>query len=86
MSVEIIPTNAVLGEIRGIDLARPLDEATFCEIERAFHTHPVIFFRDQRITPPQQVAFTRRLVRSNSTSSARARPPNRRPSRRRELA
>ena len=38
MSVEIIPTDAVLGaEIRGVDLARPLDDATFCEIERAFN-------------------------------------------------
>ena len=62
MSIEIVPTNAVLGaEIRGVDLARPLDEATFCEIERAFNTNAVIFFRDQRITPPQQVAFTRRF-------------------------
>ncbi|MGP0001950.1 MAG: TauD/TfdA dioxygenase family protein [Acetobacteraceae bacterium] len=62
MSVEIIPTDAVLGaEIRGVDLARPLDNATFCEIERAFNAHAVIFFRDQRITPPQQVAFTRRF-------------------------
>ena len=38
MSVEIIPNDAVLGaEIRGVDLARPLDDATFCEIERAFN-------------------------------------------------
>jgi hypothetical protein len=37
MSVEIIPTNAVLGEIRGIDLARPLDEATFCETAGCLH-------------------------------------------------
>ena len=62
MSVEIIPTDAVLGaEIRGVDLARPLDDATLCEIERAFNAHAVIFFRDQRITPSQQVAFTRRF-------------------------
>ena len=62
MSVDIIPTAAVLGaEIGGVDLARPLDDSTFCEIERAFNAHAVIFFRDQRITPPQQVAFTRRF-------------------------
>ena len=42
MSIEIVTTNAVLGaEIRGVDLARPLDDATFCEIERAF-THPSV--------------------------------------------
>ena len=62
MSVKVIPTAAVLGaEIRGVDLARPLEDATFGEIERAFNAHAVIFFRDQRITPPQQVAFTRRF-------------------------
>src|SRR6476660_1384616 len=62
MSVEIIPTDAVVGaEIRGVDLARPLDDAMFCESERAFNAHAVIFFRDQRLTPSQQVAFTRRF-------------------------
>ena len=62
MSVEIIPTGAALGaEIRGVDLAQTLDDATFAAIERAYGEHGVIFFRDQRITPPQQVAFTRRF-------------------------
>ena len=43
MSVEIIPTAAVLGaEIGGVDLARPLDNSTFCEIERAFTHQSVI--------------------------------------------
>ena len=61
MSIEIIPTGAALGaEIRGVDLARPIDEM-FAAIERAYNDHGVIFFRDQHITPPQQVAFTRRF-------------------------
>jgi alpha-ketoglutarate-dependent taurine dioxygenase len=62
MSIEVIPTGAVLGaEIRGIDLAQPLGDNAFAVIERAFDEHGVIFFRDQRITPSQQVAFTRRF-------------------------
>jgi taurine dioxygenase len=62
MSIEIIPTGAALGaEIRGVDLARPIDDETFAAIERAYNDHAVIFFRDQHITPPQQVAFTRRF-------------------------
>ena len=62
MSIEIFPTGAALGaQISGVDLARPLDDATFSVIERAYNEHGVIFFRDQRITPPQQVAFTRRF-------------------------
>src|SRR5690242_2776619 len=62
MPVQVIPTGAALGaEIRGVDLARPMDDDTFAAIERAFDEHGVIFFRDQHITPPQQVAFTRRF-------------------------
>jgi taurine dioxygenase len=62
MSIEIIPTGAALGaEIRGVGLAKPIDDATFAVIERAYNEYGVIFFRGQQITPPQQVAFTRRF-------------------------
>src|SRR5438874_9029311 len=62
MTIEIVPTGAALGaEIRGVELARPLDDATFAAIERAYNQYGVIFFRDQHVTPPQQVAFTRRF-------------------------
>jgi taurine dioxygenase len=62
MPIEVIPTGAALGaEICGVDLAQPLDDATFAAIERAYDDHGVIFFRGQKITPPQQVAFTRRF-------------------------
>jgi taurine dioxygenase len=62
MPIEIVPTGAALGaEIRGIDLAKPIDDATFAEIERAYNEHGVIFFRDQHITPAEQVGFTRRF-------------------------
>ena len=60
MSIEIIPTGAALGaEIRAVDLAKPIDDATFAVIERTYNECGVIFFRGQHITPPQQVAFTR---------------------------
>ena len=62
MSIDVVPTGAALGaEIRGVDLAESIDDATFAAIERAYDEHGVIFFRGQRITPPQQVAFTRRF-------------------------
>ena len=62
MSIEIVPSAAALGaEIRGVNLARHLDDATFTAIDRAYNQYGVIFFRDQRITPKQQVAFTRRF-------------------------
>lgn len=60
--IEVVPTGAALGaEIRGIDLGEELDGETFAAIERAYDEYGVIYFRDQRITPPQQVAFTRRF-------------------------
>jgi taurine dioxygenase len=62
MSIEIVPTGAALGaEIRGVNLGGPIDDETFAAIERAYNDHGVIFFRDQHITPPQQVGFTRRF-------------------------
>ena len=62
MPIAIIPAHPVLGaEIHGVDLADPLDDATFAAIEAAYDQHGVIFFRGQHITPPQQVAFTRRF-------------------------
>ena len=62
MNLEIIPAGAVLAaEIRGLDLSGPVDDRTFAAIEHAYNEHGVIFFRHQRITPEQQVAFTRRF-------------------------
>jgi taurine dioxygenase len=48
-------------EISGVDLSRPLDDATFARISDAFFEHQVVVFRDQRLAPAQQVAFTRRF-------------------------
>ena len=48
-------------EILGVDLSRPVDDATFEQIVAAFHQHSVAFFRNQDITPAQQVAFSRRF-------------------------
>jgi taurine dioxygenase len=59
--IEVAPVAGALGaEIHGVDLAT-LDDATFAEIRQAFHDHSVIFFRDQRITPEQHIAFARRF-------------------------
>ncbi len=59
--IAVAPIAGALGaEIHGVDLAT-LDDATFLEIRQAFHDHSVIFFRDQRITPEQHIAFARRF-------------------------
>ncbi len=49
---------AVVG---GIDLARDLDDEVVAEVRRAILDHHVVFFRGQRLTPDEQVAFSRRF-------------------------
>jgi taurine dioxygenase len=62
MQIQIVPTGPAVGaQIRGVDLSRPLDEATFGEVEAAFDAHGVIVIRGQTITPATQIAFGRRF-------------------------
>ena len=64
--LEIEKLSPALGaEIHGVDLAGELAPETVAEIRRAFLDHGVIFFRDQRITPEQHVAFARRFGEIN---------------------
>ena len=59
--MEAKPIAGALGaEITGIDLSA-LDDAATSFIRKAFLEYLVIFFRDQRLTPQQQLAFARRL-------------------------
>jgi taurine dioxygenase len=59
--LELRPLTPGLGvEIRGIDLRHELDAASFAAVQRALLDHGVIFFRDQAITPAQQLAFAGR--------------------------
>lgn len=52
---------ALGAEITGLDLARPVSDGVFGEILAAFHEHAVVVFRDQKLTPEQQIAFSRRF-------------------------
>lgn len=45
--------------VHGLDLRQALDETTQAELRQALAEHEVLFFRDQDLTPAQQVAFTR---------------------------
>jgi taurine dioxygenase len=54
--------DAPLGaEVLGLDLSQPLSEGDFARLHRAHLDHHVLVFRDQNITPGQQVAFSRRF-------------------------
>ncbi|MBV8447598.1 MAG: TauD/TfdA family dioxygenase [Hyphomicrobiales bacterium] len=59
-SFEVRPTAGSLGaEVRGVDLAGPLSGSTADELRRALVKHVVLFFRDQKLTPVQHLAFSR---------------------------
>lgn len=49
--------------ITGVDLSKPLDEAAFAAVSRAFFEHEVAVFPGQTLTPAQQIAFTSRFGR-----------------------
>ena len=58
----IKPFDAPLGaEVLGLDLSQPLSGEDFARLHRAHLDHHVLVFRDQHITPAQQVAFSRRF-------------------------
>lgn len=48
-------------EISGVDLSQEIDSDTFAQVANAFFDNEVVFFRKQKLTPAQQVAFTRRF-------------------------
>jgi len=52
---------SVGAQIIGLDLSRPVNDQDFARIHRAHLDHHVIVFRNQRITPEQQIAFSRRF-------------------------
>ena len=52
---------SVGAEIVGLDLSQPVNDQDFARIHRAHLDHHVVVFRDQRITPEQQIAFSRRF-------------------------
>lgn len=58
----IEPLTGVLGaEIGGLDLGQPLDDHTVAALRAALNENHVLVFRDQSLTPDQQMAFGRRF-------------------------
>ena len=52
---------ALGAEIGGVDLSGALSDADIAAIRAALNEHQVIFFRDQTLSPEQQLAFGRRF-------------------------
>ena len=54
------PSDSPLGnEVTGLDLRQPLAAATFEHLKQAFADKSVLVFRNQQLTPEQQIAFSR---------------------------
>jgi taurine dioxygenase len=59
--ITVKPVAGALGaEICGVNLAE-LDAETFADIKAAWLQHLVVFFRNQSISPEQQIAFAKRF-------------------------
>jgi len=60
--IEVRPVAGALGaELRGVDIARPLEDEVVAEIRQAFLDYLVVFIRDQKLTPQAQLAFAQRF-------------------------
>ena len=58
--MEIQPVAGALGaEISGVDLQQEYSNSVAAEIHAAFLKHHVLFFRDQHLSPQQELRFTR---------------------------
>ncbi len=56
MTMSVEPLSPALGaEIKGVDLRRPLDDATVKAINAAFDEHVVVVFRDQDLSDADQL-------------------------------
>jgi taurine dioxygenase len=61
MPIPVRKCDATLGAEIEFDLAGPTDEATFREIEAAFHDNIVVFFRGQSLSSERHIEFSRRF-------------------------
>ena len=71
MTLALRPLTPVLGaEITGVDLAKPIPEADFREIEAAFEEHSVLVFPEQHLDDAAQIAFSERFGPLEATVGA----------------
>jgi taurine dioxygenase len=59
---QVHPVAGALGaEVSGLDLVRPMSEATLADLRRAWLRHLVLFFHDQALSPAEFLALGRRF-------------------------
>jgi alpha-ketoglutarate-dependent 2,4-dichlorophenoxyacetate dioxygenase len=54
-------TPCFAARVEGVDVTKPVDEATWTDIRAAFEEHSVLLFRGQALDDDTQVAFSRRF-------------------------
>jgi len=60
--MEVRPLSRHVGaEIGGVDIAADLPDDVFQQIDDAYNRYSVLVFRDQKLTPAQQIAFAHRF-------------------------
>jgi taurine dioxygenase len=62
MGLKTRPLAPIIGmEVAGLDLSKPLDDATFAEIRTLFNDSGILLFRDQNLTEGQHIALSKRF-------------------------
>lgn len=62
VTVQIRPVQRqFVAEVEGIDLSKPVDDATLLRLRRALADHSVLVFRGQTLTEAEHIAFSRRF-------------------------
>lgn len=60
---DVSPLTPFIGaEVTGLDLSRPIPEATLKDLRATWLERKVLFFRDQQLTPDEQVAFAQQFA------------------------
>ncbi|MEK9673403.1 MAG: TauD/TfdA family dioxygenase [Rhodospirillaceae bacterium] len=61
-AMQLCPASRAVGaEVVGYDIAKPADDAAIAAFRAALADHCFLLFRDQKMTPAQQVDFSRRF-------------------------
>ncbi|HEX3860906.1 MAG TPA: TauD/TfdA family dioxygenase [Stellaceae bacterium] len=61
MTIPVHKSGDACGAEIEFDLSQPIDDATFRELEQAFHDNIMVFFRDQTLTDDEHIDFSRRF-------------------------
>ena len=64
--IDVRPISGSVGaEIHGLDLKKEIAEEQFREVRSAFGVYGVIFFRDQNLSPEEEITFAERWGKIN---------------------